>query len=179
MRIIDGAHGTGDNCFFSYNHDFEHPYFAPRPGFVRGSVKYQGMVGVLGKRGKTRLTWLVNFDFGGLIPPSFGSHFLIGIMPYPAATIETLREDKERSVQKTDGDARGESGGDDAEIKTSLSTSAMLDRIARLEAQRKEDVAALRKKDELLEEKDRLLEVKEKQMVELRRRLPRVVEKEV
>ena len=45
---------------FTYNHDLDHPYFAPRTGFVRTHVKYQGLVGISEEVGKTRLTWLVN-----------------------------------------------------------------------------------------------------------------------
>ena len=143
VRVLGGADGNGfgHNWFFTYNHDFEHPYFAPRPGFVRSSVKYQGMVGVLGDNGKTRLTWLVNFDFKGLIPSSFTIQVLVTLMAYPVATIEAVEKEKQQSsMQKIDGDVGGEPGGGDAEAEASLSsTSALLETIAKLKAQRKKD----------------------------------------
>ena len=143
MRIVGGTDGR--NWFFSYNHDFEHPHFAQRPGFVRGSVKYQGMVGVPGNGGKTRLTWLVNFDFQGIIPPSFGYHFLIGAMGYPLGAIRALQEDKQQSrAHEGDVDARGNPGGDDHEAEFSLSrTSALLETIAELQAQREKDASMI------------------------------------
>ncbi len=143
VRVLGGADGNdcGHNWFFTYNHDFEHPYFAPRPGFVRGSVKYQGLVGVLGDSGKTILTWLVNLDFGGLIPSSFTSQLLVGVMAYPVAIIENMEKGKQQSsVQENDDDARGDSVGDGATAEASVSsTSALLETIAELKAQRKKD----------------------------------------
>ena len=38
------------------------------------------MVGVLGGGGKTRLTWLVNMDFGGLIPSSFSNALIVSLV---------------------------------------------------------------------------------------------------
>ena len=70
----------GDPYFVFYNHSVEHPYFAPRQGFVRAIVRYQGLVGVSihtskargqGAVAQTRLTWLFNCDFGGNVPSSF------------------------------------------------------------------------------------------------------------
>ena len=146
VRVLGGAEGNdfGHNWFFTYNHDFEHPYFAPRPGFVRSSVKYQGMVGVLGDNGKTRLTWLVNVDFGGLIPSSFMKQMLVALMTYPAATIEAQEKNKQQtSMHEIDGDVGGESGGGDAEAEASLSTSALLETIAGLKAQLKKDASTI------------------------------------
>ena len=99
VRVLGGTDGNDDghNWFFTYNHDFEHPYFVTRPDFVRASAKYQGMIGVLGDSGKTRLTWLVNFDLGGLIPTSFTTQLLIELMVYPVATIEALEKYKQQS----------------------------------------------------------------------------------
>ena len=103
MRIIDVADGNErGQCFFTYNHDLEHPYFAPRPEFVRGSVKYQGMVGVVGDGGKTRLTWLVNVDWGGLIPTSFLDEVLVGLMSFPLTTVMDLHDKKQNSGQRGD-----------------------------------------------------------------------------
>ena len=76
--------GDGSSWFLCYNHDAEHEYFAQqRNGFQRMSIKYQGMVGVpcrpmeeadgggggaRGAKTTTRLTWLMNIDFQGLVP---------------------------------------------------------------------------------------------------------------
>ena len=58
--------------FFTYNHDIKHPQFPPRDGFVRAAMRNQGSVGLPIKSHaggpKTRLTWLVNVEFGGLLP---------------------------------------------------------------------------------------------------------------
>ena len=144
MRIISGTDGNGrGQCFFSYNHDIQHPYFAPRPGFVRGSVKYHGMVGVVGDKGKTRLTWLVNFDWGGLLPSLFTSQILVSLMIYPISTVDAVEKYKQSSAQKGDGNARGEVRGDGTEVEPSLSTSALLETIAGLKAQLKKDASTI------------------------------------
>ena len=84
IRVTGSNHeGTQTNWFFTYNHDLQHPYFAPRRGFVRAHVKYQGMVGVSAQRCRTRLTWLVNMDFGGFIPSSFMGALAVAVMGYP------------------------------------------------------------------------------------------------
>ena len=164
VRVLGRTDGNDDghNWFFTYNHDFEHPYFAPRPDFVRSSVRYQGMVGVLGDSGKTRLTWLVNYDFGGLIPSSFSSQMLLSLMSFPVATIEAVKKGKQQSsVLENDDDARGESGGDGAKAEASVSnTSALLETIAELKAQRKKDalmVAGLKEENSTLQEENSTL----------------------
>ena len=66
----------GDSSsFVTYNHDVEHTYFKKRRGFVRAQVKYQGVVGE-SVHGKTRLTWLLNIDFRGLVPTAAVQGFL-------------------------------------------------------------------------------------------------------
>ena len=95
----DNDGGTSDETwFFTYNHDVDQHYFAPRSGFVRAKMKYQGMVGVLGDGVKTRLTWLVNMDFGGAVPTSFMNAMIVNLMIYPISiverTIEHLQEKK-------------------------------------------------------------------------------------
>ena len=52
--------------FYTYNHDIDHPYFAPREGYVRANVRYQGLLGEPNGSNTLRLTWLLNMDFGGL-----------------------------------------------------------------------------------------------------------------
>ena len=85
--------------FYTYNHDIDHPYFNRRDGFVRLSVKFQGLVGVptsetctkpvsiQGHTNTTRLTWLVNMDYGGLVPIRFFQHVLQEIMFLPSAKV--------------------------------------------------------------------------------------------
>ena len=89
----DNDGGTSDRTwFYTYNHDVDHHYFAPRSGFVRAKMKYQGMVGVLGDRGKARLTWLVNLDFGGAVPTSFMNAMIVNLMIYPVSFVEETPE---------------------------------------------------------------------------------------
>ena len=96
VRVI----GSDSKYFYTYNHSLDHPYFASRPGFVRAKVQYQGMVGVVGDGGKTRLTWLVNLDFGGLVPTSFMTGLLVSLMSYPIQILE----DTEEYVKKKEGE---------------------------------------------------------------------------
>ena len=94
MRVPGGnGGGTSDRGhFYTYNHDIDHPYFARRPGFVRGNVKYQGLVGTLGDEGKTRLTWLLNMDPRGMVPSAFVKGLLVGMMATPFIIVEQTKE---------------------------------------------------------------------------------------
>ena len=83
---------SDETWFYTYNNDVDHPYFAPQSGFVRAKMKYQGMVGVLGDGGKTRLTWLVNMDFGGTVPTSFMNAMIVNLMAFPISVMEKLEK---------------------------------------------------------------------------------------
>ena len=91
---VDGS-GTDDvereSWFYTYNHDLEHPYFSPRDGFTRASVKNQGMVGIASSAGLTRLTWLCNMEFGGLIPSAFTNEILVTLMALPLTTVRDTK----------------------------------------------------------------------------------------
>lgn len=70
--VTDYVLSTSKKWFFTYNNDIEHPYFAPRDGFVRVHVRNQGAVGQPSRaddvvRGvkSTRVSWIVNADMGG------------------------------------------------------------------------------------------------------------------
>ena len=89
VRVTSG--NDGGTWFYTYNHDVDHPYFAPRSGFVRAMMKYQGMVGVSGGGGKTRLTWMVNVDFGGSVPSSFMNAIIVNLMVFPVAVVERTK----------------------------------------------------------------------------------------
>ena len=84
--------GKTEQWLYTYNHTLNHPYFAPRTGLVRMNFKYQGMVGVVEKRGTTRLTWLVNMDFGGMVPSSFTAGLSVGLMSLPIVKIEEVQD---------------------------------------------------------------------------------------
>ena len=95
VRVPSGnSGGTSDlgPCFYTYNHDIDHPYFAHRPGFLRFKVKNQGLVATLGDEGKTRLTWLANMDPGGMIPSAFVNGLLVGLMSTPFVVVEQTEE---------------------------------------------------------------------------------------
>ena len=88
----------GEPWFFTYNHDIEHPYFAERENMVRFHVLNQGLVaqphqvqskGETQKR--TRLTWLVNTDFGGSIPSAFALSILVSMMDLPVSVVADAR----------------------------------------------------------------------------------------
>ena len=71
---------------YTINNDVNHPYFAPRNGFVRGSVRNQGLVCEPKVRSAaadadnggnaTKLTWLVNVDLGGSLPSAFATRIM-------------------------------------------------------------------------------------------------------
>ena len=81
----------------TYNHDVGHPYFCPsRVGFIRSSIKNQGLVGVRTgtneqSNGKaTRLTWLVSLDLGGSIPSAFSNFLMVQLMGWPIAVVHDV-----------------------------------------------------------------------------------------
>ena len=101
--------------FLTYNHDAEHPYFQQRKGYIRCSVKLQGLVGVpiinpisdpassslSSKKKITKLTWLVNMDGGGLVPSSFFKGALVNLMYLPAATLSAMENGKVGAPEST------------------------------------------------------------------------------
>ena len=159
--------GTSDaTWFYTYNHDVDHPYFAPRSGFVRAKMKYQGLVGVLGDGGKTRLTWLVNCDFGGAVPTSFMNATLVNLMVFPISTVECTK----RYLLEKEGNM------------TAVTSSAALEDVTSAAAKSKRDDVAVEL--ELADLKDKLAEMKvemekkDERIMELRKRLSRVVEED-
>tara|TARA_A100001015_G_scaffold219200_1_gene246502 strand:+ start:991 stop:1566 length:576 start_codon:yes stop_codon:yes gene_type:complete len=184
VRVI----GTDSKYFYTYNHSLDHPYFASRPGFVRAKMKYQGMVGVVGDGGKTRLTWLVNMDFGGLVPTSFMAGLLVSIMSFPIQVLEDTKEYvKKKEGEVTDitksSPAKEEfihkfGEGEEEEGEGKRESAAEL----KLKAELVEMKAEMAKKDEALRRKDEdhriALTQKDKEIMELRRRRRRVVEEE-
>ena len=190
--------GTSDETwFYTYNHDVDHPYFAPRSGFVRAKVKYQGMVGVLGDGGKTRLTWLVNMDFGGAVPTSFMNAMIVNLMFYPVSIVERVME----HLRKNEGNVAAftssaaledlTSAGaalegkreSDAELKLRTELAEMKAEMVRKDDELRKQGEELRRKDRELRNKDEehrsMLADKDKEIMELRRRLPRLAEGEV
>ncbi len=113
---VDDGDGSG-RWFFTYNHDVEHLYFTKRPGFVRVKMKYQGMVGVSADGGKTRLTWLLNMDFGGLVPSSFTACLFVNMMLYPLTTVDDAKKLKD---QKKDPSSSSLELDNDSEVSRNL-----------------------------------------------------------
>ena len=100
VRVTGSEDRNASNrWWYTYNQSVEHPYFASRPGFVRVKMKYQGMVGVVGDGGKTRLTWMVNYDLGGILPSSFATALLVSLMALP---IHVLEDTKDRVKKRED-----------------------------------------------------------------------------
>ena len=84
----------GESWFFTYNHDVDHEYFAERTGFVRTRTRYQGLVGVPSSTSfekKTTVTWLMNLDFGGLVPGAFLRHILANLMYFPRGKVREMQ----------------------------------------------------------------------------------------
>lgn len=74
------------------------------------------MVGILGEGGKTRLTWLLNMDFGGLIPSAFIQRVFEGMMAYPISTLEETKTYHNIVNQSQHSETRAK----DAEAQTDL-----------------------------------------------------------
>ena len=133
-------------------------------------MKYQGMVGIMGNGGETRLTWFVNMDFGGIIPSSFTNAFVVGTVGYP---ITVVKHAKDHLLKE------GSDGGKGANsATTTLSASELHEENAELKAQvlrNDEELRELRRKDK---EHVIALANKDKEIMELRRRLPRTDEGE-
>ena len=140
VRVLGGDDvNARDRWCFSYNHDVEHPYYAPRSGFVRTKMKHQGMVVLVGDGGKTRLTWLVNMDFGGLVPSSFISSLLVGLMVYPTSVVEDVKaflQTPEIGTHKADI-------GKISDTTSSLSASTIPDTVVELKARVKRDISKI------------------------------------
>ena len=82
---------NGSTWFYTYNHDVPQPYFATRDGFVRASIKFQGLVGLASRQRKhTTLTWLANINFGGFVPPAFVQDALINAMYFPRTQVMAM-----------------------------------------------------------------------------------------
>ena len=205
VRVPGGkGGGTSDrgHHFYTYNHDIDHPHFAHRPGFVRGNLRYQGMVGTLGDDGKTRLTWLVNMDPGGMVPSAFVNGLLVGVMATPFIIVETTEEylgvrkggdldDLAKSFPTQEEEEEGKGNGaalerkreNAVELKLKLELAEMKAEMARKdeESRRKDEEhkQEIAKKDEDMRRKDGEHQIaladKEKEIMELRKRLPRAV----
>ena len=182
VRVPGGNGGiTSDRGhFYTYNHDIDHPHFAHRSGFVRMKVKNQGLVGTLGDEGKTRLTWLVNVDFGGMVPSAFVNGLVVGLMSTPLMIVdqteEYLGERKGGNVtdltesfptQEEEEEGKGNGAAHEskreiaAELELKAELAEMKAEVARKDEElRKKDVALtgkveeLKRKDEELRKKD-------------------------
>ena len=170
--------GTSDETwFYTYNNDVDHHYFAPQSGFVRAKVKYQGMVGVLGDGGKTRLTWLVNMDFGGTVPTSFMNAMIVNLMAFPISVVEDTKEHlHENKVNVADVTSS-------AALKDLTSAAAKSKRVDGADELEFPDLKAKLaemkvENEDLKREHQSALEKKDEQLMELRKRLSRVVEED-
>ena len=108
MRDENGMH-----WLLCYNHDTEHTYFDMRRGFTRGSMKYQGLVGIPSKE-TTRLTWLQCVDFRGLVPFAAAEVGLMAFMFYPQSLVLSL-EELSAGDDGSGGGSGGGGGGRDAD----------------------------------------------------------------
>lgn len=107
-------------------------------------MKYQGLVGVLGDGGKTRLTWLVNMNFGGLVPSSFTSVILKHMMSYPISITEELQS----SLRAEESDApKGAEGLDESGPVPREAFEKMQRRLKKAEARAETLQGELKNKD--------------------------------
>ena len=181
-------------------------------------VKNQGLVGTLGGEGKTRLTWLVNMDPGGVVPSAFVNGLLVGLMATPFIVVEQTKEyldvrkggdvaDLAKSFPtqvEEEEEGTGNRGAREsaAELKLKAELAEMKAEMAKKDEESRKKLKLLRtelaemkaemvRKDEehrvdrdtmkaAMARKDEehriVLADKDKETMELRRRLPRVVE---
>ena len=179
VRVPSGNDGgtSDETWFYTYNNDVDHRYFAPRSGFVRAKLKYQGMVGVLGDGGKTRLTWLVNIDFGGAIPSLFMNAMIVNLMIFPVSAVEQTK----KYLQEEKGNVAAVTSSAALEDLSPAAANSKRDDVAvELELQDlKAKLAEMKVENEdLKREHQSALEKKDEQLMELRKRLSRVVEED-
>ena len=160
-------------------------------------VKNQGLVATLGDAGKTRLTWLLNVDFGGMVPSAFVKGLFVGFMATPFIIVEqteehlgvrkggdvagvakssSTQEDKEGKGNEISLDIKRESA---AELKLKSELAEMKAEMARkdeeLRKKEEEHRVVLEGKDEELKNKDEELKNKD---VQLKRALLEIADKE-
>ena len=170
----DNTQGPSDESwFYTYNHEVDHPYFAPRSGFVRAKMKYHGMVGVSGGGGKTRLTWMVNMDFGGSVPSSFTNAIIVNLMVFPVAVVKRMKRylrEKESNVAAAvtsspvlDDLTSAAAKSTGAEVDVELELPDLKAKLAEMKAEMERKNEELRKKDEELRGNEETLRRKDEQ----------------
>ena len=99
--VQDYVFWEDDDTLVTYNESIDHvPYYAPREGFVRMTIRNQGLVAVRVQekdasssytatsqtlRGRTRLTWLVNCDLGGNVPKVILAFLPFILLPFSSS----------------------------------------------------------------------------------------------
>ena len=172
--------------FYTYNHSIEHPYFGSRPGFVRAKMMYQGLVGVVEDEHKTRLTWLLNLDFGGMVPHSFTSALVVSLMNFPIEIVEDTKKylHEKQGGEMTDIEKSTSSQGDHGHALAGASHEEALKELQEKLKRSEKRIEELKRK----ETKSSLLRQRIKSLVEeeaevelpvLRRRLKRALNDEV
>ena len=140
-------------------------------------VENQGLVATLGDEGKTRFTWLVNMDAGGLVPSTFTNGLLVGLMATPFIIVEQTEEflGKSSPMQEEEEEKKGYRAAleNAAELKLKAELAEMKALVARKDEELRRKDEESRKKDDALVGKDEELRRKEVEIQELRRRLPR------
>ena len=116
---------AGESWFATCAHTFEASFCPPRQGYVRGAIRFQGLLGTprssrvtldASTKGKllsqsgTRLTFLANIDFGNIIVTSFVNSIYADVMKYPLRKVLNVekRFEKAKNVgraedQRSDG----------------------------------------------------------------------------
>ena len=114
----------GSSWILCYNHDVEHEYFSQREGFQRAKMRFQGLVGEAmpssessATKVKTRLTWFVCCDFGGLVPTVAVQSLLLTSMFYPRQTMLELEQRLGRGRLE---DGEGEVGSEENSKSNSM-----------------------------------------------------------
>ena len=187
VRVTGSDDGDASGSFFyTYNESIEHPYFVSRPGFVRFKMKYQGMVGVMGGGGKTRLTWFVNMDFGGLLPSAFTNGLLVALMHLPRQIVDDTKEyvnnkkgeatDAVTTAAVAEGVVEQAQGLDGIAHLPEDARSLIIQLQVTLRAKEEEFKTVLTKKQEELAEKQEEIERQAAELSEMRKRIPRVHE---
>ena len=203
VRVTSDNGNAGDTWFYTYNHSIDHPYFESRPGFVRAKTTYQGMVGVLGDGDQTRLTWLAHLDFGGIVPSAFTTRLLLNWMALPLQVMESAKEYHKKEEKQTTDVARFPHsqmvlGYEPAQVSHEKALKELQEKLKRSEERNqvlREELATslgdkevelkrvVTEKNEELRRKDEehrvVLAEKDKEIMELRRRLPRAADQKV
>ena len=140
---------AGESWFATCAHTFEASFCPPRQGYVRGAIRFQGLLGTprssrvtldASTKGKllsqsgTRLTFLANIDFGNIMVTSFVNSIYADFMKYPLRKVLNVEKRFEKPI--------------DVGMAAKTQIKAMEEKMAAMQADFDAETARLRRENE-------------------------------